>query len=288
MIVVCLKASTRTDVPLRLDAAGRAVRDEDTAPAPGGRNLAPLAQALALKAAVPGAESIMVLSVAPPAGEALLREALAHGADRALRVWGEGWSAGAGEDGSAATTGLMARAAAEAIAPLAPALVLAGDKSGDSGHECFGAFLAKALAAPLAHRAVEIAREAAGWRVRVKLERGYTQELDLARGAVATVAGQTQPLAYPSLPTWLAGLRADIPAVSVNVRETSVRPTLLRPPLPRVKRYVVPEETLDAEGRIRSLVELPAGGGGVVLGPEMEPAAQAAELAQFLRKQGYA
>lgn len=299
LVVVCLRAALRTDIPLRLDgqAAGiDAASALSNAPLGAARSgMAALGTALDLKAAGV-AQRVLALAAGPPSAESLLREALAHGADEVLRVWPQEGAAAAGAaapqalDGSAATTRLMAQAVAHAIAERKPALLLAGDSSGDTEHECFGAFLAASLGAAFAHRAVvvEAARGAPDkFRVMVKIERGYTQEMELPRPAVVTMSGRAGEAAYPSLPAWLAALAAPVPRVDCPPFPPPPCTTRLRPPLPRVKRYTVPDETLDAEGRIRAMVSLPAGGGGELLGPEIPPAQQAAAAAAFLREHGY-
>ncbi|MCZ6559147.1 MAG: hypothetical protein O7A69_15450 [SAR324 cluster bacterium] len=285
-IVVCLKASTRTDIPLRLTDGGQRIQQDDLLAAQGAQDFAPLATALAL-AHGESPLHVTALAVGPRSWEPLLRKALAMGAADALRIWREDWDGEDGQDGSAGRTGFLARAAAEVIAPLAPKVVLVGDKSRDGGHECFGAFLAQALGAPLAHRAVEIAPGGAGWRVRVKIERGYSQEMALALGAVVTLTAQQSPIPYPSLPAWLAALRAGIPSLPAGEAQLPGCMTILRPPVPRVKRYTVPPDSLPAEERINAMVALPASSGGTLLGAEMDAGEQAAHAARLLRECGY-
>lgn len=290
-IVACLKFCHRTEVPLRLSEAGGALAEGVEPGLPAAQDLAPLLAARALGAQLPAAGvRLIALSVGPPAWDSLLRHALALGADQAVRVWGRGWGRvgkSAREDGSAATTGANAAAAAEAMADLAPALVLTGEKSGDTGRECFGAMLAHGLGAHFAHRATELAPDGEVWRVRVKLERGYTQEMELGRPAVITLAVQPLELPYASLPDWMASLSAEIPVVAPAAPTGASPHALLRPPVPRVKRYTLPDAGLDAEGRIRAMVSLPATGGGTLLPVEMGAREQARRAARFLAERGY-
>ncbi len=288
---VILKPVRRTDVPLRLEPARPALHPDETTLVANGADRSALAMALSLRSS--GAskpEKLIVVTVGPPAWEESLRDALAYGADEAWRVWPEGWldEEPMLEDGSAGHTRRVALAGAAALAPLAPALALTGERSADSGQESFGAFLAHALGAAFAHRVVEAAPQPGGWRVRVKLERGYSQEMTVESPAVMTVAAQGGHPAYPSLPAWLRSRTAPLtrvaPAVDSAADGTA---TALRPPLPRVKRYRVPEASLGAEARIRAMVSLPAAGGGTVLPVELEPDEQARELARFLKERGY-
>ena len=287
IVVACLKLCRRTEVPLRLSEAGGALAEGMEPDLPTAQELAPLLAARALSAQLPAeVVRLIALSVGPPGWDSLLRHALALGADEALRVWGRGWD-GTLEDGSAATTGAKAAAAAEAMSDLAPSLVLTGEKSGDTGRECFGAMLAHGLGAPFAHRATELAPDGEVWRVRVKLERGYTQEMELGRPAVVTLAVQPLELPYASLPDWMGSLAAKIPVVAHAAPTGAAPHAVLRPPLPRVKRYILPDAGLDAEGRIRAMVSLPDTGGGTLLPPEMGAREQARRAAHFLAERGY-
>lgn len=289
-LIVCLKPVWRTDVALRLDESGRAVRAEEATRGLGAADLAALRRALDLRdGGTVGPARVLALTVGPqPAAEAL-REALAAGADEAVRVWGADWPTDAADalDGAAGTTRALAEAAAAVAAPREPALVLCGERSGDTGHECFGAFLARALGAAHAHRAAELAAADGGWRVGVKLERGYVQAMTLARPAVVTVAAGGARPAYASLPAWMESRRAAIPVADPGTPRPSAPHTTLRAPVPRVKRYTVPPSDLGAEARIRAMVTLESGGGGTLVEAEAGAGAQAEAILRLLRERGY-
>jgi electron transfer flavoprotein beta subunit len=283
-LAICIKRVHATSVPLRLEASGRAIRGEEAPASANPADLAALALALSLRAAG-GDGRIVALTVGPAAWEEPLRLALAAGAEEAVRLWNPAWPEerwGGALDGSAAHTRLVAAAAAEAFSSLRPALVLAGEASADGGHGCFGALLAHALGAAFAHRAVALAREGTGWRLRVKLERGYTQEMTLPAPAVVTVSPSLPPPGQASLPAWIASRGASIPTACPSLAYPPGADTALRAPVPRVKRYTVPDSTLDAESRIRAMVERPASGGGTLLGPEMGAEAQAEAILMLL------
>lgn len=286
-IVVCLKSCRRTDVPLRLGPEGRPRNDDAAASQPTPHELAPLLAAVALKGQMPGREvRITAISVGPHAWEPLLRQALASGADEVMRVWGKDWGPAAAGSTSADTR-VASIAAAEAITRIQPELVLAGERSRDTGHECFGALLAQRLGMPFAHRTVELVPQDGGWQVRVKLDRGYTQDLALSRPAVVTLAGQPPELPHASLPQWLQAQSAQIPLAPASPIAARIHRADLRPPLPRVKRYTLPEEGLDAEGRIRAIVSLPATDAGTILPQDLGAEEQARRMADFLKERGY-
>lgn len=294
-IAVCLKRNHDTTVGLRLDQAGRGIRAEE---APASRNpadLAALACALALRAHMPGAR-VLALAVGPREWEEPLRGALAAGADEALRLWNASWPLArfTGEvDGSASHTRFVAEAAAEVLRGRVAPLVLAGEASLDGTHGCFGAFLAYALGAAYAHRAVSIelvtgvAPQAAPWRVRVKLDRGFTQEMELISPAVVTVSASAATRSEAGLPAWMASRAARIPLQAPGLSYPAAPPTLLRAPVPRVKRYSVPDPALDAESRIRVMVEQPLSGGGARIDAEQGTQAQADAVLAMLAERGF-
>jgi electron transfer flavoprotein beta subunit len=295
LFLVCLKPTGRTDVPLRLDDGGGRSRREDMLAGIDPADRSALQLALALRRAPllgrdpHDVSRVAALTVGPLSAEAVLRDALAAGADEALRVWRRDWpedlrSEG---DGSAETTRLFARAAAEAAALRRPVLVLAGERSGDAGHECFGALLAGALRADFAHRVTEAGPLDEGWRVVVKLERGYGQVLHLSGPAVLTVAPRADRPAEPALPAWLASRRAAIPLVEGLEAMPRAARTTLRAPLPRVKRIALPGAGLDAAGRIQAMVAQESGRSGLVIPAGEGTPAQVEAVLRLLEERGY-
>jgi electron transfer flavoprotein beta subunit len=292
-LAVCLKSVHATSVPLRLDPSGRAIRADESPMAVNPADLAALGLALGLLGGAPE-RRVLALTVGPFAWEEPLRFALAAGASEALRVWNPAWPSGQWEgavDGSAAHTRLAAEAAAEALRSTMghdrPGLVLTGEASADAGHGCFGAFLAHALGAAFAHRAVALEPDGADWRVRVKLERGYTQEMALRAPAVVTVSAALPAPPYPSLPAWMASRTAIIRTERSALPYPTGTGMRLRAPVPRVKRYQVPEPSLNAEARIRAMVEQPTSSGGAVIAAEAGAEAQAEAILKLLGEKGY-
>jgi len=288
-IAVCMKSVRVPSVRLRLNDSGTAVRPGDAPAAVNPADLSALQWALAAGREAARSE-VMALTVAPESAEEPLRWALAAGVRQVLRVWNPSWVSEDWEnriDGSAGRTLLAARAAAAALLPLRPEVVLTGESSLDGAHGCFGAFLAHALGAAYAHRAIRLRREGEGWIVRVKLERGYVQEMALPPPLVVSVSASLPGPAYPPLPAWIASRAAAIPFRPVDLPHPALPESALRPPVPRVKAYRLPPADLDAEGRIRALVEQPQSGGGSVLPEGEDPHAQAEAILNLLRTRGY-
>jgi electron transfer flavoprotein beta subunit len=306
LLCVCMKPVWRTDVPLRLDAGGHGPLPGEAQQVANAADLAALRLALHLRdeaaagagaraeaaaAPRPGRLRVLALTVGPPAAEDVLREALAAGADEVLRVWGPAWPAQPpAVDATAALTRAHAAAAAAAMRPRRPLLVLAGERSADTGHECFGALLAAELGAAFAHRVTALRRAAgdagAGWEASVRLERGYGQPLRLAPPAVVTVSAQLPRPPQAPLPAWLASRAAPVPLAAADGAAPHPAHSALRIPRPRVKPAPVPGRALSAEQRIQALVSLEAGGGGTVL-VEGTPREQAEAVLKLLRERGY-
>lgn len=291
LICVCIKPVWRTDVALRLHPAGHGVRAEEALRVPNGADLAALRLALTLRVAHPELR-VLAVTVGPAADEPVLREALADGTDEVLRIEPAALPAAPGAvDASGVDTRARATAVAGALRPRSPALVLTGDRSADSGAECFGGFLAQALGADFAHRVTALRRDGDGWQATVRLERGYGQELRLAAPAVLTVPAQLPRPAYAALPDWLAARQAAVPVAAAGAAPDAGpadAETTLRVPVPRVKRYTVPPATLGAEARIQAMVTFrPAGTGGTVV-TGGTPREQAEAVLALLRDRGYA
>ncbi|MCH8841889.1 MAG: hypothetical protein IID61_02825 [SAR324 cluster bacterium] len=290
-IVVCLKRSQVTDVPLRLGEGARGVRADETLIHANPTDMGALRWALSLaeQMGTQTAVEVYAVSVGPPGWDESLRAALAAGAVKAVRVWNPSWG---GEewmeqaDASADRTAFLARAAAEGIEPWKPALILTGDASADTGHGCFGAFLAHALGIGFAHRAAQVVPLDGQWRVRCKLDRGYAQEMVISRPAVITV-GALPPLPPAPLPAWLRSRTAEIPCVVSALQPPPASATTLRAPVPRVKRYPALSPEFSAQERIGALVDQPLVGGGTVLQAEEGIAAQVEAIIQVLREREY-
>jgi electron transfer flavoprotein beta subunit len=288
-VLVCLKPVQLPSVRLRLDDSGRSPRAGDAPVSVNPADLSALALALTL-GNESGAALVTIVTAGPDSWEEILRLALASGAQQAFRIWNDDWPVDRWEgtqDGSATHTAFVAKAVAESLVTAAPDLVLTGESSLDTGHGCFGAFLAQALGATYAHRAAALTREDAGWRTRVKLERGYTQEMVLQTPIVLSVSSSLPQPAYPALPAWILSRSAVISLRASALRYPVLPETTLRPPRPRVKQFAVPDSALDAESRIRALVGQPVGGGGQTLPAGETPAAQAEAIVKLLRERGY-
>lgn len=206
---------------------------------------AALEGALRLAETWPGTDraTVVVVAAGPPAAEAMLRDAVAVGATRAVRIDVDGdWPS---ED--------VAAALADVFGPCD--LVCCGDYSVDRGSGSVPAYLAARLDASQALGLVHVERTGSGeLRGTRRLDHGRREVLAIPAPAVVSVEGSSAELRR-------AGLAAVLEAreVPIEVREGTVglpprsRVARRAPYRPRARVLPAPDAALDARGRILSL-----------------------------------
>jgi electron transfer flavoprotein beta subunit len=228
---------------------------------------------IALRLAAPSGDDVVVVSVGPPSSERGLREALAAGATRAVRV--------------DAPTGLAGSAVAAAIAGLAAGArwVLCGDVSADRGTGSVPAFLAAELGVAQALGLVAVDVEDGG-RVRAvrRLDGGRREVLSVDAPAVLSVEGAVARLRRATLPAELAARRAGIELITGPARPVETAATV-RPYRPRPRERPAPEgEALDRVRRLTATASTPAAHAESV---ELDPPAAADRILAALSEWGY-
>ncbi len=233
---------------------------------------------------------VVAATVAPVQADALLREALAAGADGGLRVEPVGWTAGprpamlvGGEQQSA-----VALAAALRQHYGVPDLVLCGDRAADRATGSFPAFLAASLSAAQALGCVRLEPEQdRTLRVHRRLDGGRREVLLVRPPAVVSVEAAGVRLRRAGLPATLASENASITvaATPVAAAERWIRVLGAHPYRPRPRELPGPagtalHRTLELTG---ALAERTA---PTVVGP-LPPDQAASELLAYLRRQGY-
>src|SRR6516164_7722063 len=141
---------------------------------------------------------VVATTIGPAEADAMLRDALAAGAGRALRVEPVSWAAGPRPAGLVG--GGQESAAALAVALRqhcgVPDLVLCGDRSADRGTGSFPAFLAAALGAAQALGCVRLEPQNEGLlRVYRRLDGGRREVLLIRRPAVLASGHAAVPVA---------------------------------------------------------------------------------------------
>jgi electron transfer flavoprotein beta subunit len=178
--------------------------------------------AAALAAAVATGHDVAVVAAGPEREDEALRFALAHGAGRAARVWGDGL-AGVDYHG-------VARVLAAAAKKLGAELILTGDVSEDEGQGAVGPAVAEVLGVPHLTGVVELALAPAAV-LATRRERGIVRTLKLPLPAVVAVRASAATLrapadGVPAVEVW------DLGALGIETRELKHRDRCLGRPSP--------------------------------------------------------
>jgi len=212
---------------------------------------AALEMALRLRTA---SDSVTALTVGPVETEAVLRDAIAVGADHVLRVWEEDRS----ETRPPVTSLLLATAMRTEILP---DLVLCGSRSLAGGSGGVAAMIAEHLDWPVATDIMDFRIDAGLVRFRRRLPRGARSEGEVSLPAVLAVEAGTVALRYASLPGMMKGKQATIPVR--HLPELGLSPSDLRfpgslvhvatPPYPRPREIFIPDSNLPPDERLAQI-----------------------------------
>ena len=202
-IAVCVKQVVTREWPLRVDEARTWVQDRDASFEMNEPDAFALEEALRLKEQHGG--EVVVCSAGPARVAQVVREALARGADRAIRVEGDSLAA--------ADAAMVAEALAAAIREERFDLVLTGLQSDDQGFAQTGVVLAELLGIPHATIIMEV--QVADGRLRVKreLEGGWFQWVSMPTPALLTIQSGINQLRYATLKGIMAAKRKDVRVV---------------------------------------------------------------------------
>ena len=203
LVAVCVKQVVTREWQVRVNEARTWVRDQEASWELNEPDAYALEEALRLKEKHGG--EVVVVSAGPPRVLAVIREALARGADRAIHVQGD-WIASA--DAHA-----VAGALAEALRSEPVDLVLTGLQSDDQGFAQVGVVLAEKLGASHSTIIMEVgvrppstssgqggdARDQGSVRVKRELEGGWFQWVEMPLPAVLTIQSGINQLRYATL-----------------------------------------------------------------------------------------
>lgn len=205
-----------------------------------------------------GISRVTLMSVAPPSTKRLLRLCLAMGADEAMLLWDNRF-----DNSDSYATGVIL---AKAIDSLQYDLILCGQKAIDTEAGQVGSVIAERLDVPLVSRVVKIDVSPDGEKVTVesKLEKGNREKVEVILPALLMVEVDLNEPQYASLPSLMAGLRADVKEYSLETLGLSyeevgsngakTRTVTLSPPRPRPKKVFTPDPYLSAEERMRLII----------------------------------
>ena len=175
-----------------------------------------------------GGEVVVVCAGPERAGQSI-REALAKGADRAIRVQ---------TDNLAALDTLgVARILATALQPEAPGLILTGLQSDDLGYGQTGVVLAELLGLPHSTIIMQVEVKGASVRVKRELEDGWFQHIEMPLPAVLTIQSGLNKLRYATL----MGIK------KAKTKEVRVLTADARPATAVIERIYAPQKTKQAQ-----------------------------------------
>ncbi len=202
-VVVCLKQVPNPDLQFQVAADGKDVRRETLNYRTNGADEYALEEAVRLKEKFGG--KVTAITAGPKRTEQMLREAMAKGADAAVRL--------AFDDPAALDPYQVAGMLAAAIAKRPHDLVLTGVQSDDYAYSATGPLLAGFLKIPHASvvTKVEVADGALkAWR---ELEGGDLEVVSLARPALLTIQFGINVPRYAPLPAIMKASRQPIEEV---------------------------------------------------------------------------
>jgi len=188
-IIVALKQVPESGAPVRIDAAGRWIEESDFQYTLNEPDAYALEQALQLKEQHGG--EVVAVSAGPERVQAVLRDALAKGADRALHI--------ACDNLNQLDPLAVARLLAAAIRPESADVVLTGLQSDDMGHGQTGVLLAELLGLPHASLILQVEKSATGLTVKRELEEGWFQNIEIPLPCLLTIQSGGSKLRYATL-----------------------------------------------------------------------------------------
>ena len=202
-IAVCVKQVVTRDWPLRVDDTQAWVYDRDASFEMNEPDAYALEEALRLKERHGG--EVVVCSAGPARVAQVIREALARGADRAIRV--------ESDDLALADGYVVAEALAAAIRQEQFDLVLTGLQSDDQGFAQTGVVLAELLDIPHATIIMEVQISDGRVRVKRELEGGWFQWVAMSTPALLTIQSGINQLRYATLKGIMAAKKKPVRVV---------------------------------------------------------------------------
>lgn len=241
---------------------------------------------LALRLRAEG-DTISALTVGPVDAETVLRDALAVGADRVLRLWDESRTTT-----KPAVTSILLAAALRTEG--LPDLVLCGWRSFARGTGKIPALLGEYLDWPVVTDILHLEIHAAQVYFQRRLARGGRAEGEVTMPAVLAIAAENIRLRYASLPRLMQARRAAIPVrhlpdlglspLDLNFPASTVH--AVTPPRPRPRTIMIPSGALPPHERVGQIMSAGVGRKTTQL-VEGEPEDSAEAILAFLRDRGF-
>jgi electron transfer flavoprotein beta subunit len=210
-IVVLMKQVPNKDAILRVNKEEKWVEEGDLSFEVNESDGYALEEALRLKEKKGG--EVVVVSLGPQRAKAVIKDALARGADRAIHVLGDNLE----HVGPFAT----AKVLAEAIRGEQADLVLSGLQSDDYGFAQTGVILAEILGLPHATIVIEVDYSGEELRVKRELESGWYQWYTMQTPALLTIQSGISQIRYATLKGIMAAKKKEVREVQPDAAALS-------------------------------------------------------------------
>jgi electron transfer flavoprotein beta subunit len=206
-ILVLMKQVASKDAILRLNKEATWIEEADLSFEVNESDGYALEEGLRLKEKHGG--EVIVCSMGPQRAKAVIKDALARGADRAIHV--------VGDNLAHLSPYAAAKVLAEAVRDEQPDLVMTGLQSDDYGYAQTGVIMAELLGLP--HATIVIEVDASGDKLRVKreLESGWYQWYSMPTPALLTIQSGISQIRYASLKGIMAAKKKEIKEVTAPV-----------------------------------------------------------------------
>jgi electron transfer flavoprotein beta subunit len=189
-IVVLMKQVANKDAVLRIGKDEKWIDESDVAFQTNESDGYALEEALRLKEAKGGGE-VVVCTLGNQGARAVIKDALARGADRAIHI--------VVDSSQGLSPFTIAQCIADAVKEENADLVFSGLQSDDSGYGQTGVILAELLGIPHATLVIEVDRDNAEFRVKRELESGWYQWFTYKLPALMTIQSGISQIRYASL-----------------------------------------------------------------------------------------
>jgi electron transfer flavoprotein beta subunit len=232
--------------------------------------------------------TVTAFSVGPVEADRLLQDALAAGADAAVRIWDDSLAS------TKPTVTSILLAAALRVREL-PDLVLCGGHSVDRGSGTVPALLAEHLDWPVVTDVTQFEMRSGRMRVQRRLTRGARAESEVALPAILALETGLVHLRQASLPSLMRVKHTPIPVYGLE--ELGLTPQDLHfpamtlhevmPPRPRARVMFAPDSASSAPERVAQIMSAGVAGktGKILEGGT--PEQQADAIIEFLRQHGF-
>ncbi len=209
-IIVLMKQVANKDAVLRIAGDEKWINEADISHQTNESDGYALEEALRTVEAKGGGE-VIVCTLGPQTAKAVIKDALARGADRAIHV--------VVEDSKGLSPYQIARAIADSIRDENPDLVFTGLQSDDASHGQTGVIIAELLGIPHATIVIEVDRESLGDTLRVKreLESGWYQWFTYKLPSLMTIQSGISQIRYASLKGIMSAKKKEVREVTPSI-----------------------------------------------------------------------